>query len=128
MVFILHIPTISLQVTIGYFEEERQYKKPIEVEILIKYRDLPKVCFDDDLEDKARVICYKDMVEKMKTFVEKNSFYTVEKWCYEMFSFLLKEMKIESKCRFFSLKFTKSYVPLEEVNNGVSFIYEKEFE
>ena len=127
MTFTLHIPKISLNLVIGYFPEERDSKKQIEIEIILKYKKLPQSCFDDTLDNKQNTICYKNIIESLNIFIENKNYYTIEKWCYEISQFLIKEFELQNIFNYFYLKFTKIHIPLDEIVNGVSFIYEETF-
>lgn len=127
MTFTLHIPKISLNLFIGYFPEERDSKKQIEIEIILKYKKLPQSCFTDSLEDKKSTICYKNIIESLNSFIKNKNYLTIEKWCYEISRFLIYEFELQNMCHYFYLKFTKIHIQLDKVINGVHFIYEKKF-
>ena len=93
MTFTLHIPKISLNLFIGYFPEERDSKKQIEIEIILKYKKLPQSCFTDSLEDKKSTICYKNIIESLNSFIKNKNYLTIEKWCYEISRFLIYEFE-----------------------------------
>jgi FolB domain-containing protein len=124
----LHIPKILLDLRIGYFDYEREFKKKNAIEIILKYKTLPMSCINDSLEDRKTDISYKDIVESLQIFTQNKSYHTIEKWCYEISQFLIKHFELQNIFSYFHLKFTKIIIPLHEITDGVNCIFEKTFD
>jgi FolB domain-containing protein len=128
MAFILEIPKIALNVVIGYFNEERTHSSPVEIAIWFTYKQFPSVCFHDNLDDTTENnLRYDLLIQSIIKFSENKKFYTVEKWCYEISTFVIEKYKLKSILSNFKLKFTKKNILLPEAPDGISFIFEENF-
>lgn len=124
----LEIPDISLNMFIGYYEEERKQKTSVKLSIICKYKNLPTLCLDDNLDNNSfQHIRYDTLIKSIIKFTEDKIFFTVEKWCYEIFQFLIKEYSLNQILQTFILKFTKNNIFIPEARSGVIFMLEESF-
>ena len=124
----LEIPSIILNIFIGYYEEEQIKKNPVEISILVEYKSLPLICLNDDLDfESDNIIRYDYIVQSLIEFCEDKKFCTVEKWCYELSQMLIKEHNFERILSRFVLKFTKKNILMSNAPQGINFVFEKNF-
>lgn len=71
----IHIRELRARCIVGIFSEEREKKQEVEINITI-YADLSKASLSDNIDD---TIDYKKIKKRVLTFVEKSSFYLVER-------------------------------------------------
>lgn len=111
----IEIHGIEMDVNLGWAETERARKQSVLVDIFIKFVNPPKACLTDELSD---TYCYNDLVNSIKTHLDKREFRLLEHLGHELYQLVKKTL---SNTDLVSIRTTKK-PPIANVS-GASFFY-----
>jgi FolB domain-containing protein len=118
----LEISGLLLDVKIGCYDFEKNIKQKIEIDILIKFQNIPEIFITDDLNDG---IDYDLMIKFIEHYSNESSYETVEKWCYEIFQLIKKKYDNISHLQ---IKIKKNPIDIKNLKNGIIISYEEKFD
>lgn len=113
----LSINGLELDLFIGCNPEERLYRQPVAIDVVLFFVNPPKGCISDAILD---TVCYARCIEKIRDTATRKHFQLIEHLAYEIHSALSEELPKEVAVR---ISVTKLTPPLPEVKKGVSFTY-----
>ena len=85
----LILENISLNIKLGWLEEERAFSQQVLVQIKIRFSDIPTVCMTDNLRDG---LCYSALSSDLQVFCDTRSFKLIETLGYQLYQFLKKKI------------------------------------
>ncbi len=115
----LEILGLLIDVIIGCYDFEKTQKQRIEIDIFIKFKNIPDACITDKLENE---LDYSILIELISDYSNTHSYETVEKWCYEIFQLIKTKYQNISHLR---ISIKKNPLAIKNLKNGVIFSYEE---
>jgi len=85
----LSIEELVLELFVGWTDEERKKKQPIQIDLSIFFPRAPLGAVSDELKD---TVCYDTCVEKIREVATKKPFHLIEHLAYEIHTALTKEL------------------------------------
>ena len=115
MTGLLEFRGARLAVRLGCGAEERARPQPVDLDVSVRFAELPPACETDKLED---TICYADLIEAARARVAGHEFKLVEHLAYELLGTLRPLVPPSAELW---LRVTKLHPPVEGLSGGVSF-------
>jgi len=85
----LILTDISLDVKLGYLEEERSLPQRVLAQIKLQFMQVPLACTTDNLQD---TLCYATLSCDLQKFCDSRSFKLIEALGYQLYQFLKKKI------------------------------------
>ena len=104
-----------LSVRLGCGAEERSVPQPVDLDVSVRFAELPAACESDKLED---TVCYADLIEAARARVAGREFKLVERLAHELYGTLRPLVPPGAEL---ALRVTKLHPPVAELAGGVSF-------
>ena len=104
-----------LSVHLGCGAEERALPQPVDLDVSVRFAELPAACESDKLED---TICYADLIEAARARVAGREFKLVERLAHELLGALRPLVPPGAELW---LRVTKRQPPVDGLAGGVSF-------
>ncbi len=114
---LLAIDRALFQVRLGCYAEERAQPRDVELDLRIWFREPPRGCSTDRLED---VVCYAELVEAVEQVVAGREFHLIERLAVVTYD-TLKPL-IPDTARLW-VRLRKVHPPIDALKQGVSFSY-----
>jgi dihydroneopterin aldolase len=111
----LEVPAIRLEVRLGCEAAERAIPQGVEVELRIRFADLPAACWTDDLED---TVCYAALATLAREHCAAREFRLIERLALELAG--LVRARLPEGARL-TLTVVKLAPPVPELVRGVRF-------
>jgi FolB domain-containing protein len=110
------LKSLSLDVNLGWPEEERLTKQTVFVDIQLRFEQPPLACQTDDL---SHTYCYDTLVNQLKINLLTRSFKLLEHLGYELFKLVKQSVGTQT-----SVLITITKNPnIADLTNGVCFSY-----
>src|SRR5262245_58043391 len=104
-----------LSVHLGCGAEERAVPQPVDLDVTVRFAELPAACETDKLED---TLCYADLIEAARARVRGREWKLVERLARELYGAL---RPLVSPGAELALRVTKLHPPVADLAGGVSF-------
>ena len=114
----LEVPAIRLDVHLGCTAEERAVPQPVEIELRIRFADLPAACWTDELAD---TVCYAELAALAREHCAGREFRLIERLALELAGLIRARLPEGARL---SLTVVKLAPPVREIVRGVRFTIE----
>jgi len=104
-----------LAVRLGCGADERAQPQPVDLDVAIRFADLPPACESDKLED---TICYAELIVAARAAVRGREFHLVERLAHELLAVLRPLVPPGAELW---LRVTKLRPPVADLAGGVAF-------
>jgi dihydroneopterin aldolase len=104
-----------LSVRLGCGAEERALPQPVDLDVSVRFAELPAACESDKLED---TVCYAELIEAARARLAGREFKLVERLAHELYGTLRPLVPPAAEL---ALRVTKLHPPVAELAGGVSF-------
>ena len=104
-----------LSVRLGCGDEERSRPQAVDLDVAIRFAELPAACETDKLGD---TVCYAELIDAARDAVAGREFHTVERLAHELFSTLRPLVPPGAELW---LRATKLHPPVADLSGGVAF-------
>ena len=104
-----------LSVHLGCGAEERARAQPVDLDVSVRFAELPAACESDKLED---TLCYADLIAAARARVAGREFKLVERLAHELYGALRPLVPPGAELW---LRVTKLQPPVDGLSGGVSF-------
>ena len=112
---LLELSGARLWVRLGCGADERARPQAVDLDLAVRFAELPAACESDKLED---TVCYAELVERARERVRGRKFQLLERLAHELFAQLRPLVPPGAEL---CLRVTKLRPPIEELSGGVSF-------
>ena len=103
---------LSLNLSLGWPEDERQQKQAISVSIILKFPSMPISCETDDL---TGTICYAELTHLITTHCEKKTYKLIEHLAYDIYQQIKTRHAIDCQVA------VKKQPPIANLRGGAIF-------
>jgi dihydroneopterin aldolase len=114
-VSVLEFRGARLEVRLGCSAEERARPQPVDLDLAVRFRELPVACESDKLED---TLCYAELIDAARAVCAGREFHLVERLAHELFGRLRALVPKDAELW---LRATKLAPPVEGLHGGVAF-------
>jgi len=114
-VTVLEFRGARLEVRLGCSAEERAEPQPVDLDLAVRFRELPLACASDKLED---TLCYADLIDAAREACAGREFHLVERLAHELFGRLRALVPADAELW---LRATKLHPPVAGLHGGVAF-------
>jgi dihydroneopterin aldolase len=114
-VSILEFRAARLDVRLGCSAEERAKPQAVDLDLAVRFRELPAACASDRLED---TLCYAELIEAARAACVGREFQLVERLAHELFMCLRALVPADAELW---LRATKLHPPVDGLRGGVAF-------
>ena len=104
-----------LAVRLGCGADERALPQPVDLDLAIRFAELPAACESDKLED---TVCYADLIAVARATVAPREFYLVEHLAHELLAAIRPLVPPGAELW---LRVTKLRPPVADLAGGVAF-------
>jgi len=108
---------LRLIVNLGWGEDERAQKQPVNLDLRISFAEEPPACRTDLLDG---TLCYAKLADKARGLCERRSFRLIEHLAREVHAELGQGLPAGAKLQ---VKIHKLHPPLADLFGGASFEY-----
>jgi dihydroneopterin aldolase len=112
---LLEFKGARLEVRLGCGAEERARPQAVDLDVAVRFAELPPACESDKLSD---TVCYADLIAAARAHVAGREFHLVEKLAYELAAVMRPLVPAGSELW---LRVTKLRPPVDGLSGGVSF-------
>ena len=112
----LLIRGLELSVYLGWPEDERQAPQTVYLDIEIGFKDAPKACLTDNLDD---TFCYAILINHLKETISTKKFRLIEYLGHEIHQFIQSQLSTFSRV---TVRITK-HPEIPGLTGGVCFSY-----
>ncbi|MEX2207246.1 MAG: dihydroneopterin aldolase [Myxococcota bacterium] len=112
---VLEFRGARLEVRLGCSAEERARPQPVDLDLAVRFKELPAACTSDRLED---TLCYAELIEAARKACAGREFRLVERLAHELFG-RLRPLVPEGAELW--LRATKLRPPIDGLHGGVAF-------
>jgi dihydroneopterin aldolase len=114
-VSILEFRGARLEVRLGCSAEERATPQAVDLDLAVRFRELPSACESDELED---TLCYAELIDAAREVCAGREFHLVERLAHELFGRLRTLIPNDAELW---LRATKLNPPVSGLSGGVAF-------
>jgi dihydroneopterin aldolase len=114
-VSVLEFRGARLEVRLGCSAEERAVPQPVDLDLAVRFPELPKACTSDRLED---TLCYAELIDAAREACAGREFQLVERLAHELFGRLRPRLPAGAELW---LRATKLRPPVAGLRGGVAF-------
>ena len=111
----LEVPAIRLQVRLGCEAAERAVPQAVEIELRVRFADLPAACWTDELAD---TVCYAELASLLRAHCAGREFRLVERLALELSGLMRACLPDGARL---TLTVVKLAPPVPELVRGVRF-------
>lgn len=111
----LEVPAIRLEVRLGCEAAERAVPQAVEIELRIRFADLPAACWTDELAD---TVCYAELAALLREHCAHREFRLVERLALELSGVVRARLPDGARL---TLSAVKLAPPVPELVRGVRF-------
>ncbi len=104
-----------LSVRLGCGAEERATPQAVDLDLAVRFAELPAACESDKLED---TVCYADLIAVARETVARREFHLVERLAHELLAALRPLVPPGAELW---LRVTKLRPPVADLSGGVAF-------
>ncbi len=112
---VLEFRGARLEVRLGCSAEERKLPQAVDLDLAVRFHELPIACASDKLED---ALCYAELIDAAREACAGREFHLVERLAHELFGRL--RMLVPPGAELW-LRATKLRPPVEGLTGGVAF-------
>jgi dihydroneopterin aldolase len=112
---ILEFRGARLEVRLGCSEAERARPQPVDLDLAVRFAELPIACASDKLED---TLCYAELIDAARAACAGREFHLVERLAHELFGHLRALVPPGAELW---LRTTKLRPPVVGLTGGVAF-------
>jgi 7,8-dihydroneopterin aldolase/epimerase/oxygenase len=112
---LLEFKGARLAVRLGCGAEERARPQAVDLDLVVRFAELPPACESDKLED---TVCYAALIDAARALVRGREFHLVEKLAHELVGVFRPLVPPGAELW---LRVTKLSPPVAELSGGVSF-------
>jgi dihydroneopterin aldolase len=112
---LLEFKGARLSVRLGCGADERAIPQAVDLDVAVRFAELPPACESDKLED---TVCYADLIEAARARVAGREFHLVERLAHELLAALRPLVPPGAELW---LRVTKLRPPVSELAGGVAF-------
>jgi dihydroneopterin aldolase len=112
---LLEFKGARLAVRLGCGAEERAAPQDVDLDVAVRFAELPPACESDKLED---TVCYADLIAAARARVAGREFHLVERLAHELFAALRPLVPPRAELW---LRVTKVRPPVADLAGGVAF-------
>lgn len=112
---VLEFRGARLRVRLGCSEAERAVPQPVDLDLAIRFAELPPACESDKLED---TVCYAELIDAARDACAGREFHLVERLAHALFLHLRPLVPTGAELW---LRTTKLQPPVEGLSGGVAF-------
>ena len=112
---VLRFSGARMQVCLGCSTQERVTPQDVDLEVSIRFAELPTACETDDLKD---TVSYSDLIDAARALCRDREFKLIERLGAELYARLRPELPGGAQLW---LRVTKLHPPVEGLHDGVSF-------
>lgn len=112
---VLEFRGARLEVRLGCTAFEREAPQAVDLDVEVRFSELPSACTSDKLED---TVCYADLIDAAREACAGREFQLIERLAHDLFGRLRKLVPPGAELW---LRVTKLHPPVEGLSGGVSF-------
>ena len=112
---VLEFRAARLAVRLGCTDEERAHPQDVDLDLALRFPELPAACETDALKD---TVCYATLIEVARAECEGREFRLLERLGSDLLVRLRREVPVDAELW---LRVTKLYPPVPGLGGGVSF-------
>jgi dihydroneopterin aldolase len=112
---VLEFRGARLDVRLGCSDAERATPQAVDLDLRVRFAQLPRACESDDL---SHTVCYADLIDAARAACAGREFKLVERLAHELF---LRLRPLVPNGAELWLRATKLHPPVEGLSGGVSF-------
>ena len=111
----LHLGRLELPVRLGWSEAERISPQPIELDLTLRFKEIPVACRTDQLND---TVCYGELSHLLKNWLSNQSFKLIEYLAHQMFVYIKERIPPDAELK---IVLKKIKAPVENLHGGAVF-------
>jgi len=115
MLAVLGFRGARLEVRLGCTASERARPQAVDLDLSVRFAELPGACTSDDLED---TVCYAELIEAARSVCAGREFQLLERLAHELFRRLQPLVPPGAELW---LRATKLHPPVDGLTGGVAF-------